>query len=186
LHQKVHDLIGKTLQAHLHLCTAPPAQFKDLKEAIDREVAAVAEASLGRAHAAELYVEQHAQDAAVLADLAGAFAEAEPELGAGRRNPREELTLLAVPTDPEGERFRALAARALPETTLLAVPSTDDAVFYREQPNVRLADLPQLGPAAREVYQQVLDSDQLSPHSRADVTAWLPSHAENALDGRPG
>jgi hypothetical protein len=172
LHQKVHDLIGKTLQAHLHLCTAPPAQFKELKEAIDREVAAVAEASLGRAHAAGLYMEQHANDAAALADLAGAFAEAEAELGAARRDPREELAILAVPTDPEGERFRELVARALPETDLLAVPSTDDVVFYRERPNVRLTDLPQLGPAAREVYQQVLDSDQLSPHSRGDVAEW--------------
>jgi serine/threonine protein kinase len=172
LRQSVQGLIGSALQSHVHFCTAPPAHFTELREAIAREVAAVAETSLGRAHAAELYLEQHAEDAAVGADLAGAFAEAQPELAGPHGG--EELCILAVPPGPEGEHFRSLAGRALTETTLLAAPSTDDIVFYREQPQVSLAELPQLGPAAREVYEQVLASEQPSPHSREDVTSWLP------------
>jgi hypothetical protein len=177
LHQKVQGLIRDALQAHLHLCTAPPAHFAGLKEAIAREVAAVAETSLGRAHAAELYLEQHAEDPAVDADLADAFEEARPELAGARDGARQGLCILAVPPGPEGERFRSLVEHALPNETMLPAPSTDDVVFYREQPRVALAELPQLGPAACEAYRQALASDQPSPHSRMDIPAWLPSAA---------
>jgi hypothetical protein len=174
LQQKVQGLIGNTLQAHVHLCTAPPAHFTDLKEAIAREVAVVAESSLGKAHAAELYVEQHAADPEVSADLASAFDEARPELAPAHRGGREELCVLAVPPGREGEHFRALVERALPESPMRGAGSADDIVFYREVPQVRLEELPQLGPAAREVYQQVLASEQLGPHSRGDIAVWLP------------
>jgi len=180
LHETVQALIGDTLRSHVHLCTAAPAVFQGLKEAIDREVAALAETSLGRAHAAELYVEQHAADAQVSDDLAGAFAEAQPELAGGARALRKELFLLAVPAGPEGERFRSLVRQALPETPMLEVASPDDIVFYREQQNVLLTELPQLGPAAREIYSQVLATDQFSPHSREDMAAWLPGNGETS------
>jgi hypothetical protein len=179
LQEKVQALIGDALRSHVHLCTAAPAHFKGLKDAIDREVAAVAETSLGRAHAAELYVEQHAQDGEVSADLAQAFDQAQPELAPPPRGRREELCVLAVPPGPEGEQFRAMVSRALPDTPLVPAPTTDDIVFYREQPHLTLADLPQLGPAAREVYQQVLASDQPSPHSRFDIVEWLPDGGAN-------
>ena len=78
-----------------------------------------------------------------------------------------------MPPGPEGEHFRALVGRALPDETLLAAPSTDDIVFYREQSQLSLDALPQLGPAAGEVYQQFLTLEQLSPHSRLDIVTWL-------------
>jgi hypothetical protein len=175
LQQKVQALIGKTLQSHLHVCTAAPSVFKDLRERIDHELEQVAATSLGRAHAAERYLEQHAEDPAVDADLAGAFEEAQPELSGSGQASRQELCLLAVPPDPEGERFRALVCRAMPDTPMLAAASTDDIVFYREHPRVLLTELPQMGPAARAVYQQVLATEQFGPHSRGDLVAWLPA-----------
>jgi hypothetical protein len=79
---------------------------------------------------------------------------------------------LAVPPGPEGERFRALVRHALPDVPMRAVTSTDDIIFYREQPHLCLTDLPQMGQTARELYQQVLATEQYSPHSRTDITAW--------------
>jgi hypothetical protein len=175
LHQKVHALIGKTLQAHVHVCTAPASLFKDLKETIHGEVERLAETTLHRAHAATVYLEQHADDPAVDADLAGAFAQAQPELSGSCQASRQELCILAVPPGPEGERFRLLVGRALPDTPMLAAPSIDDIVFYREHARVLLTELPQMGPGAREVYQQVLATEQFSPHSRSDIVAWLPT-----------
>jgi hypothetical protein len=52
---------------------------------------------------------------------------------------------------------------------MVPASSTDDIVFYREQPHLALTDLPQLGPAARELYQQVLTTEQFGPHSRLDI-----------------
>jgi serine/threonine protein kinase len=175
LHQKVQALIRQTLQAHVHVCTAPVALFKDLKEAIDREVETLAEISLGRAHAAELYLEQHAEDPAVYADLTAAFDEAQPELAGSRQAGRQELCILAVPPGPEGERFRALVDRALPDTPMHAAASTSDIVFYREHVQVILTELPQLGPAAHAVYQQALTTEAFGVHSRHDIVAWLPA-----------
>jgi serine/threonine protein kinase len=175
LQEEVQGLIGAALRNHVHLCTAPPGLFQELKEAIDRQVAALAEMSLGRAHAAALYVEQHAADEEVSTDLAGAFDEAQSELAGAARAFREELCVLAVPPGPEGEQFKALVRQALPETPLREAGSTDDIVFYREQPHLLLTELPQLGLAAREVYNQVLASDPLGPHNRGDITAWLPA-----------
>jgi serine/threonine protein kinase len=175
LHEKVRILIGEALLSHVHVCTAPATFFMDLKESIDRELEQVAQTSLGRANAAEVYLEQHAENPAVYADLADAFDQAQPELSSSRQAGRQELCILAAPADPEGERFRALVRRALPETRLLVAASTDDILFYREHPQVMLTELPQMGPAAREVYQQVLATEPLSPHSRSDIAAALPA-----------
>ena len=172
LQQNVGNLVSKTLQAHVHVCTAPPSLLRELREAIGREVEAVAEASLSRAHAAKIYMEQHAEDPAAAADLEGAFDEARPELAGLGRSLRREVCILAVPPGPEGERFRSLVSHALPEVPLAAAASKDDIVFYREHPDVILMDLPQLGPAAEEAYQHILTSEPFSPHSRTDIIAW--------------
>jgi hypothetical protein len=172
LHASVRDLIRATLRDNVHLCTAPVSLVRELREQIDREVEKVAEDSLGRAHAAEVYLKQHADDADVDGDLAGAFDEAQPELSNSPRTGRQGFCILAVPPGPEGERFRALVRHALPNEPMRAAASTDDILFYREQPHLCLTDLPQLGPTAHEIYQQVLTKEQYGPHSRTDITAW--------------
>ena len=95
-------------------------------------------------------------------------------IGAGAsRSSDGEICILAVPPGPEGESFRKLVDHALPDTRLEAAASTDDIVFYREQPDVLVTALPHLGPTARESYQQIL-TEQFTPHSRVDISAWLP------------
>ncbi len=172
LHAGVRGLIRTTLRDNMHLCTAPVSLLRELRERINREVEKVAEVSLGRAHAAEAYLKQHADDTAAADDLAAAFDEAQPELAGAPGTGGQGFCILAVPPGPEGERFRALVRHALPDVPMRAAASTDDIVFYREQPNLRLTALPQLGPAAREIYQHVLATEPYSPHSRMDITAW--------------
>jgi serine/threonine protein kinase len=173
LHAGVWELMRTTLRDNVHVCTAPVSLFRGLRERIDRAVDKVAEDSLGRAHAAEVYLEQHPDDSEADEDLAGAFDEAQPELAGSPSAGRQAFSILAVPPGPEGERFRALVRHALPDVPMRAAASTDDIIiFYREQPHLGLTDLPQLGPTAREVYQQVLATEQYSPHSRIDIASW--------------
>jgi hypothetical protein len=174
IHERVRRVLERAFEGQVHVCTAPPTFFKDIEEQLLREVTPFVEAPVGRAHAAERYVEQRGQDDAALDELAAAFAEAAPELGGTGRAPEDELAILAVPPGPEGEHFRSLVQRALPEHTLVPAASTDDIVFYREVPSLELASLPQMGPAAAEVYRRYLASDQLTPHSRTDITSWAP------------
>jgi serine/threonine protein kinase len=168
LHGRVADLIRSTFRQHMHVCTAPVSLLRDLREQIDREIEKVAEDSLGRAHAAEVYLERQADPGDADADLQGAFAQAQPELG---NTQRREFNILAVPPGLEGERFRALVKHALPDVPMHAAASTDDIVFYREQALASLDDLPQLGQAAREQYQEVVATSPFGPHSRSDI-AW--------------
>src|SRR4029077_2096753 len=105
---------------------------------------------------------------------AGAFEEALPELAGAGRGGEREIGILAVPAGPEGESFRTLVEHALPDTPLVAAASTEEIVFYREQPNLQVMALPQLSAKAREVYQQLL-AEQGMPHSRIDISDWLPA-----------
>jgi hypothetical protein len=57
---------------------------------------------------------------------------------------------------------------------MVPAASTDDIVFYREVLSLPLTALPQMGAAAAEVYRQFLTGDQLTPHSRTDITSWVP------------
>jgi hypothetical protein len=54
----------------------------------------------------------------------------------------------------------------------VSAASTNDIIFYREMPHVRLGDLEQLGPLGYEAYRQVITQKNLTPHSRADITEW--------------
>ncbi len=170
--RRAQTIIGRAFEGQLHACTAPAHFFKDMEEAVLREVADLAAAPLGRAHAAEVYLEQRGQDDAVT-ELAGAFDEATPEL-AGSGPAVEEINILAVPPGPEGEHFRNLVGQALPDRTLIPVPSTDDIIFYREVVDLSPRALPQMGATAAEAYRHFLTGDHLTPHSRTDVVAWLP------------
>jgi serine/threonine protein kinase len=171
LHGNVSKLLRSTLRQSLHVCTAPASLFRELREEIDREVEKLAEDSLGRAHAAAVYLERQADQGDADTDLAGAFDEAQPELGHGQRAARRAFSILAVPPGPEGERFRALVKHALPGEPMRSAATTDDIVFYREQSFESFDELPQLSPAAREQYQQILSTAQFGPHSRVDI-AW--------------
>jgi hypothetical protein len=174
INRRVQGLIGRAFEAHVHVCTAPADFFKELEEEVLSEVTAFAEAPLGRAHAAEIYVAQHAQDDKAVDELAGAFDDAAPELVSSRPAPEDELNIVAVPPGVEGEHFRALVQQALPDQTLIPALSTDDIVFYREVLRLPLSSLPQMGQAAAEVYRQFLAGDPLTPHSRTDITDWRP------------
>jgi hypothetical protein len=174
INRRVQRLIGEAFQGQVHVCTAPADFFKNLEEDVLREVAAFAETPLGRAHAAEMYLAQRGRDEAA-AELAGAFDEAAPELARARVTPEDELNMLAVPPGPEGEYFRSLVQKALPDEVLVPASSTDDIVFYREVLRLSPASLPQMGKAADVVYRQFRAGDPLTPHSRTDITDWKPT-----------
>jgi hypothetical protein len=130
------------------------------------------ETRLGHATAAEVFFRHFADDPQAAArTLAQAYDEAAPELTAPPTAPT--IDLLAVPAGLAGERVRTAAHEAVPGVDLQPADSRDEIVFYREVCDLKLADLPQFGPAAREVYQQLLDGDQ-PPHARNDVKWQLP------------
>ena len=77
----------------------------------------------------------------------------------------------STPPGPTGDLIRRLAAEANPGIEFIPADLTDDLVVYREYPRLPLADLPQLGPVAREAYLAQAAAG-VPPHARAD-TPWL-------------
>ena len=102
-----------------------------------------------------------------------AFQEAAPDLPPKPGTKPEEIVILAVPPGEAGDKFRALAAEAVPGIDLTPAPLPDDICFYREYPKLELADVPQLGEVGRDAYQQLLAGDH-PPHSRTDIP-WQPA-----------
>ena len=130
-------------------------------------------ARLERAGPAEIFFRNRPDPQEAQREITAAFDEANPETPGPRPRREAEVFLLAVPGDAAGAEFRRLVAEVLPEAEAVAARSDNDIVFYREQRNVPVAELPQLGPRAREVYEQTGAAEQMSPHSRVDVH-WLP------------
>jgi len=55
---------------------------------------------------------------------------------------------------------------------LIAAPSPDDVVFYREETQVPLGKLEQIGSEIQQIYRQMGTSEHFTPHTRNDVD-WL-------------
>jgi hypothetical protein len=66
-----------------------------------------------------------------------------------------------------------MAHRAIPDAELIPAPSPDDVVFYREETQVPLAKLEQIGQEIQQIYQQMGTSEHFTPHARNDID-WLP------------
>jgi hypothetical protein len=109
-------------------------------------------------------------------DVMQAFDESLPELTSRRANAGAPFCMLSVPDDDAGRRFANLAMQTLRDERLKVVTGSEDIVFHREQ-NIAPADLPQLGPLARESFDLVCQTEQVSPHSRIDVN-WQAAGAE--------
>jgi len=104
--------------------------------------------------------------------LGEAFDEATPDLTTLSGTKPYEINVLGLPPGPAGDRFRELASMVLPNGELTAAPLPDDICFYREYPQLDLADLPQLGDFAREAYQ-LMTADHPA-HARIDISWQVP------------
>ena len=82
--------------------------------------------------------------------------------------------MLVLPADAAGQELSELARSTFPEVTVVLAETANDILFYYERPRVALADLPQLGLMAEEVYRQMTASGQFTPHTRTEITEWLP------------
>jgi hypothetical protein len=101
-----------------------------------------------------------------------AFEQAAPVVVGRSGPPAQEIAVLAAPLGPDGVKFRATVADVLPGVELATAPLPDDIVFYREYPQLDLADLPQFGDVGKDAYTQMAVADH-PPHARSDVS-WQP------------
>jgi hypothetical protein len=169
---QMQKLIRQQFTALVHVCMTSSNLLKNLEVAMQQEAELFVESRLTTTSVAEMYLAHHPDEEDAEEDLIQVFESAVPLMAPGRASRCVELSLLATPPGPAGERIRERARQALSDVDLALTSSTDDIVFYREVPQVPLSDLDHLGPLAYETYCQLAANDAFSPHSRSDITEW--------------
>ena len=166
---RVQEVIRSQFTALVHICLASGNLLKNVGAAMLGVAREFADEVVGETNAAEMFLEQHPDEGEAEGEASGFFAEAQPELSPGPSAAPCETCVLAAPPGEAGDRFRALTRRALPDVELLPAVSEDDILFYREISNLPLAELEQLGAAARDAYRQMSAAEDFTPHTRIDV-----------------
>ncbi len=87
----------------------------------------------------------------------------------------DERTFVLVPDSEQGKSYAGLVRSALHGVATIAVNgSATDLMFCREHGCLRTDELMVLLEACRPAYYQSLTSSHSAPHSRYDVTEWMP------------
>jgi hypothetical protein len=174
---RMQELIQKQFRALMHVCLSSANLLKELRAAMQREAEDFVSCRLAGANVAEMYLAQYETTEQAQGEISGIFEQAVPALAGTRTGGKEEINILAVPADEVGERFRALAAQAMPEVSLVSASSRDDIILYREVPHVAVADLDQLGSLGFDAYRQLATTEHFTPHSRSDIVEWRAAGA---------
>ena len=125
---------------------------------------------LGEVDLAAMFT-QHYGRGTTGAVIARGFEAAAPTLIVGGPWAQTAIGIFGLPAGEGGEPIRQAAAHLLNDQVLFAeVP--DEVVLYRELPDVPLVAVPQLGPSWAAAYRAAPELQQVTPHSRLDVTQW--------------
>ncbi|MCS6865876.1 MAG: tubulin-like doman-containing protein [Gemmataceae bacterium] len=151
-----------------HVCLKPAEKGPAFRDLLLRRSRELLDSLLDHSDPATVFFRLRTEDGSAVKILAEAFDESAPTLTVPGSRPSELIVLQAPPSE-EGQRLIDLTRQTFPHHELVTAPLADDILFYREFPQVPLTDLPQLGPHARDAYQN-LDADH-PPHARIDV-AW--------------
>ncbi|MDY3553559.1 tubulin-like doman-containing protein [Gemmata sp. JC717] len=156
-----------------NVCLKPLEKGPPLRELLLKKAREFLDAKLDHSDAAAVFFRSRTENGTAQPLLGEAFEEASPELIPNVFPRPYEMVVLGAPPGPDGDRLQELARVVLPETEFVGAPLPDDICFYREYPQLKLADLPQLGEYAREAYQQMAAGGEF-PHARTDVPWQLP------------
>jgi serine/threonine protein kinase len=89
--------------------------------------------------------------------------------------PEEERTYVLVPATEAGMKFAREVKQVIPKAVAVTVQGTGtDLLFCREQGALRGSDLMKLIEPCWEAYAAAVAVPEKNPHSRFDVTEWLP------------
>jgi hypothetical protein len=162
----------------LRVCLESGSGVQGVAGVVFEEARAHLDERLGEVGLAAMFAERFRTPHQAERAIEQAFQEAEPAWAGTGPWVGSEVAVLGCPGGTAGEPLRELARRAIPVAGLPVTDSRDDLTVYREWPNVPLAALPHLGPAAAAAYRTFPEISQCSPHARTDVSQWLDADAD--------
>jgi serine/threonine protein kinase len=174
LDARMEAMLKKQFAALVNVCLSSGNVLAEVEKAMQHTAEEFLAERLGKRNVAEMFLEQHADDAEAVSALTSIFDEAVPQLPhavvpASKEGLPAELCVLSTPSGPAGERLRILAAQALPDVEWQMACGDEDILLYRERANLPLSELPQLGPVAQDAYRQMSNTEHFTPHCRCDV-----------------
>jgi hypothetical protein len=87
----------------------------------------------------------------------------------------DDQTFVLVPETEPGKKYQELIKKTVPGATTIAVAgAATDLMYCREHGALRTEEVVELLSDCQSAYYEVLADPQTSPHSRYDVTEWLP------------
>jgi hypothetical protein len=172
LDTRMQNLVQLQYRGFTHLCTSQAGSMRSLGTNMLDEAMAFAAPRLQDQDIVAMYLAQHGEGEESRRLLLSAYDQAAPPGSSLAAASSTEFAMLGVPPSPHEPAFRLLARKAFQGTQLLPAASADDIVFYREETQLQLEQLEQLGSTAREAYEQALARDVHPPHTRTDVAEW--------------
>jgi hypothetical protein len=168
--EAVDKLVRTQYLSLAHLATDPRHKAREFIDAVCQESAALCATHLRSHSAVSLYLADKPDDGPAIEDLKQVFRDAWAGFVEASQTP--SIVVAAVPKGADSERFRTLAQTAWPRAEFVQVEPSDEIVLYVEDPRLNLAQLPHVGAVGRDAYEQIANSEHLSPHSRCDISEW--------------
>lgn len=172
LDRALQPMIQQQFNGVMAVCMAKANLMKNLEAALQQEAEQFLSGRLAGGDVVEMFLVRHGQVMDALPVITHAFEAAAPELAMQVACPNQELNILALPDGPHAADLTALIQQALAGIDLVRADSTDDIVFYREQPHLPLARLEQAGELGQAAFDQFLRVEGFMPHSRTDIGQW--------------
>jgi serine/threonine protein kinase len=166
---QMEAMLKKQFTALVNVCLTSANVLKNVESAMLQTAEQFIADRLGEWNVAEMFLQQHADAALAVEEVASFFTEAAPQLPGDRRSAISELCVLSAPSGPAGERLREVVRQALPDIDWQAAIGDEDILLYRERINLPLSELPQLGPLAQDAYRQMSSAEHFTPHCRCDI-----------------
>ncbi|MBI2803831.1 MAG: protein kinase [Planctomycetes bacterium] len=170
---QVQAWIRTNYKALLEICMGSSAMVRNLAPALLHEAEQFLGARLVGSSVADMYLTRkraefgEAADERIRDDLERCLDEATPEIGKLARN--NEISIASFPDDESGRYLQKLLNDRLPEVKTVFSARHDEMIFYHDLIRIQKKDLAQLGPIAKEAYDQRCAADPSSLHSREDV-----------------
>ncbi|MGL6096684.1 MAG: hypothetical protein ACRC7O_12920, partial [Fimbriiglobus sp.] len=169
---RIQMTLERTFGGLYQACLNSADGLAGLVRTVREETRAYLGERLGEVDLAGMFYQKFGPPGPAGQQFARAYEEAEPALVGNGPWARAEVRWLGCPTGAGGEPLRQVAQAALPTDTP-DVELKDEAVVFREFPEVPLAALPQLGPTWTTAYRTLSEALQTPAHSRLDVARWI-------------
>ncbi|MGF1580502.1 MAG: tubulin-like doman-containing protein [Gemmataceae bacterium] len=181
---KIQKLIRKKFKALVQVCMTSTSVLRSLTPAMLIEAEAFLERWIETEDVVQMYFahlgwtseEASELEEFISTDLIRLFEEANPQI---QSTSGQEFCWLAVPEAPDEPQLREIAKKILnprlphltAEGRIESSKAVDEIVLYRERLHKSLDGFQGLS-AATELYNEMAQSDIMTPHTRIDVPSW--------------